>query len=289
MAATAHSCPPGRTARGRLARIHLCSTPGIAQCVAAGISETMWHFTYATLLPTIGLALTGGLLVYAVYLRFVDIPGKWVLTPRALWLLMALALLGDGLVALRLYSAHSARQTWQDGAALRASRERFVLPQDFQYGELLIPAGSLINRKDPFDKGEPGRALALHGLEAVRFAQPVQVAGVWATALQLHPPRVELAQEQRIGPLYRFDSTTQSWAPNKVMPALLCRKGQMAVFQVPHIAYNVQAELDKPPPDGPDARFMPSQWLFRSCENGPALAVEPAPGAGAPAAASTAR
>jgi hypothetical protein len=219
----------------------------------------MWHFISATLLPLIGLALTAGLLVYVVYLRFVDIPGKWVLTHRALGLLVVLALLGDGLLALRLYSAHSARQAWEDGASLRASRERFVLPQDFQYGELLIPAGSLVNRKDPFDKGEPGRLLALHGLEAVRFAQPVQVAGVWASALQLHPPRVELAQDQRIGPLYRFDNATQGWTPNKVMPALLCRKGQVALFQVPHIAFDMQAELGKPPPDGPDARFMPSQ------------------------------
>jgi hypothetical protein len=244
----------------------------------------MWSLLYATLLPTIGVVLTGALLVYAVYLRFVDVPGKWVLAPRALGVLLVLALLGDGLLAWRLHTAHSARQAWEDGAALRASRERFALVQDFQHGELTIPAGSLINRKDPFDKGEPGRALALHGLEAIRFAQPVQVAGVWASALQLHPPRLELAQDQRIGPIYRFDNATQGWAPNKVMPALLCRKGQMALFHVPHIDHDVQAQIGKPPPDGPQARFMPSQWLFRHCENGPALAVEPAYAAGASAA-----
>ncbi len=40
-----------------------------------------------------------------------------------------------------------------------------------------------------------------------------------------------------------------------------------------------------PAPDGPDARFLPSQWLFRTCENGPAIALEPAHGPTAPAAA----
>ncbi|RYF70065.1 MAG: hypothetical protein EOO29_32370, partial [Comamonadaceae bacterium] len=118
--------------------------------------------------------------------------------------------------------------------------------------------------------------LALHGLEAVRFAQPVQVAGVWASALQTHPLRVELAQDQRIGPIHRFDAAGQRWVVNRLVPALACKKGQMAIFQVPHIAYDVQAELGKPPPDGPAARFLPSQWLFRQCEAGAPIALEPA-------------
>ena len=89
-----------------------------------------------------------------------------------------------------------------------------------------------------------------------------------ATALQVVPMRVELADNQRIGPVHRYDTATQTWVPNKVMPTLQCRKGQIALFQVPHIPYDLQAEVGKPPPDGPDARFAPSQWLFRGCENG---------------------
>jgi hypothetical protein len=236
------------------------------------------QFVLATLIPLVGLVLATALLVYGVYARWINIPHKWLLTRRTVKVLLTVALLCNAWLGLRLYLSHSAQQSWQDTAAVRLSRERFVLPHDYVYGELTIPAGSLINRKDPFDKGEPARPLALHGLEAVRFAQPVLVAGVWASALQTVPMRVELAQDQRIGPLHRFDSASQSWVPNTVVPALVCKKGQIALFQVPHIAYDIQAELGKPAPDGAQARFLPSQWLFRNCEVGPAIALEPAHG-----------
>jgi hypothetical protein len=238
--------------------------------------SSLLHFTVATLLPLLGLVLAAALLLYGLYVRWFRAPSKWLLAPRALQALCAVALLCNGLLVLQLYLTHSARQARQDGATVRAGRERFVLPLDFQYGELLIPAGSLVNRRDPFDKGEPGRPVALHGLEAVRFAQPVEVAGVWASALQTLPARVELAQDQTLGPVYRFDSATQAWVRHKLVPALACRKGQIAVFQVPHIPYDIHAELGKPAPDGPQARFLPSQWLLRNCEAGPPIALEPA-------------
>ncbi len=233
-------------------------------------------FLFLTLFPLLSLLLACALLIYAAYVRWVDVPNKWLLTPRALQILGAVALVGNLVWVVQLYLSHSARQTWQDGAALRASRARLVLLQDFQYGELLIPAGSLINRNDPFDHGEPNRPLALHGLQAVRFAQPVEIAGVWASALQTVPVKLELAQDQTVGPLHRFDTASQSWVPHPLVPALACKKGQLAVFQVPHIAYDVQAEIGKPAPDGPQARFLPSQWLFKGCENGPPISVEPA-------------
>jgi len=238
--------------------------------------SSLLFFIVATLLPLIGLVLTGGLLIYAVYAHWIPLTHKWLLTRRALQVLWGVALVCDAVLGMRLYLSHSAQQAWHDGAATRASRQRFVLPTDFQYGELLIPAGSLINRTDPFDKGEPNRPLALHGLEAVRFAQPVEVAGVRASALQLNPVRVELAQDQRLGPIHRYDATTQSWVVNKLVPSLACRRGQAAVFEVPHIAYDVQAEIGKPPPDGPQARFAPSQWRLRNCEAGSPVNVEPA-------------
>ena len=240
------------------------------------------HFVVATLLPLVGLLLAAALLIYAMYVRWFPAAHKWLLAPRALQVLGGVALACNALLLLQLYLAHSTRQARQDGAVVRASRERFVLPRDFQYGELLIPAGSTVNRQDPFDKGAPGQPLALHGLEAVRFAQPVLVAGVWASALQTVPARLELAQDQTLGPVHRFDSATHTWAPHKLVPAIACRKGQFAVFHVPHIPYDVQAEVGKPPPDGAEARFLPSQWLLRGCENGPPLAVAPpAPGASA--------
>lgn len=239
-------------------------------------ASSLLHFVLTTLLPLLGLALTAALVLYGMYLRWLDVPHKWMLTRRALHILCGVALALDALLLLQLYLPLSARQARDDSAAVRASRERFVLPRDFQYGELRIPQGSLINRNDPFDKGEPNRPLALHGLAAVRFAQPMEVAGVWGSALQTVPARVELAQDQKLGPVFRYDSATEAWVPHKLMPAVACRKGQIAVFQVPHIPYDVQAEVGKPAPDGVAARFRPSEWLFRGCEAGPPVSVAPA-------------
>jgi hypothetical protein len=230
-----------------------------------------------SLLALLGPLLTGALLLYGAYLRWVDLPQKWVLQRRTLLALCLVALLCDAWLGLRLALSQRADQQRQTGAVARAARERFVLPRDFQYGELLVPAGSLVNRRDPFDKGEALRPLALHGLEAVRFAQPVQVAGVWAQALQVLPLRVELAQDQRLGPIHRYDAARQAWAVNPVVPALACKRGQIATFHVPHIPYDVQAEMDRPPPDGPQARCLPGQWLLKNCENGPPVVVEAAP------------
>jgi hypothetical protein len=236
----------------------------------------MLNFILTTLIPTLGVVLTTLLLIYGVYARWIDVSQKLVLTRPALLTLIALAVACNAWVGVRMFMSQNAKQAWEDGAALRESRQRFVLREDFQYGELLIPAGSLINRTDPFDRGEPGRPLALHGLDAVRFPQPTEVAGVMAAALHTLPMRVELAENQRIGPVYRYDTGTQTWLPNKVMPAINCKKGQVALFQVPHIEYDVVAEVGKPPPDGPNARFLPGQWLFKGCENGPPIVVQPA-------------
>lgn len=117
----------------------------------------MLNFFLSTFVPALGVVLTAALLIYGVYYRWVDVPQKWLLTREALVALIVVAGLCDVWLGVRAYLSHTEKQTWQDSAAVRASRERFVLPQDFQYGELLIPAGSLINRTDPFDRGEPHR------------------------------------------------------------------------------------------------------------------------------------
>ena len=241
----------------------------------------MSNFFLTTFVPALGVVVTALLLIYGVYYRWVDVPQKWLLTPAAVGILVVVAVLCNGWLGVKMYLSQSTQQAWHDSAAVRASRERFVLPQDFQYGELLIPAGSLINRTDPFDRGEPTRPLALHGLDAVQFPQPVEVAGVQVISLQALPLRMELAENQRIGPVYRYDPASQTWVPNKVVPYLNCKKGQIATFQVPHIEYDVRAEVGKAPPDGPNARFAPSQWLFKTCEAAPPVAVKPAePGEG---------
>ena len=79
-----------------------------------------------------------------------------------------------------------------------------------------------------------------------------------------------------LGPVYHITSPERGWERHRIKSTAACKKGQLAVFHVPHIAYDVAAELDRPPPDGAQARFAPSQWLFRYCENAPPITLEPA-------------
>ena len=99
----------------------------------------MLNFFLSTFVPALGVVLTAALLIYGVYYRWVDVPQKWLLTREALVALIVVAGLCDVWLGVRAYLSHTEKQTWQDSAAVRASRERFVLPQDFQYGELLRP------------------------------------------------------------------------------------------------------------------------------------------------------
>jgi hypothetical protein len=94
-----------------------------------------------------------------------------------------LALAGDlwGLVLARKLVQIEEAVTLR--AHYRESRQRFVLPEDFRYGEQLFPKGTLINRYDAFDNGERQRPLGLRGLSAARFTQPVQIAGAWVSAI----------------------------------------------------------------------------------------------------------
>ena len=185
----------------------------------------------------------------------------------------ALCLVWTGWVAYTMARFQSDAEL---AAHYRASRRHFVLPQDFQYGELRIPRGSLIDRYDPFDNGEPQRPLGLAGLRAVRFAQPVQVAGVWATAMQVYPARLELAQDQAIRPVFHFDPQASAWVPDPQRSALPCPQGAQALFEVPLIEVDIVAEFGQPEPDGPQARFRPSQWAVTQCDNQGLIEVAPA-------------
>ncbi|MGG6898050.1 hypothetical protein [Rhizobium sp. BR 315] len=148
----------------------------------------------------------------------------------------------------------------------RAARQDFVLERDFQYGELLIPAGSQIHRYDPFDNGEKDLPLALRGLSAVHFPHPVQLAGVSAIAMEVFPARLELTTDQTIGPLFTYGPNGELVRDNQ-RATIACKQGQVARFNAPLIPYDVVAEFAKPEPDGPAARFKPSQWQFLGCED----------------------
>ena len=191
---------------------------------------------------------------------------------------------GWGLVMLHAFSAVSHRIELE--AHYRQSREQFVLPQARHWGELLVPQGSLVNKRDPFDNGEPVRPLGLRGLDVVRFPHPVQVAGVWATALDAGG-ELELAGDQRIGPVFYFDNEAGDWRLNPAQPYLDCKQGQIARFHVPLIDYDIVAEFAHPEPDGIAARFEPSQWRVTHCENARPIEVLPVYSGAAPDGAQT--
>lgn len=185
--------------------------------------------------------------------------------------LTVLAVAGDiwGLVLMRQFQLQDARFELQ--SHYRASRQHFVLPQVFQYGEFNFPQGTLINRYEPWDNGEPQRPLGLRGLDTARFVQPVQIAGTWVNAIDTHG-KLELARDQHIGPVYVFDSKAEdgygAWVIDPHQPTLACKQGDIARYHAPMIDYDIQAEFGKGPPDGAAARFRPSQWGFTECQSG---------------------
>ncbi|WP_052321588.1 hypothetical protein [Ralstonia sp. A12] len=160
--------------------------------------------------------------------------------------------------------------------ANRTARENFVLDRDFQYGDLVIPARSQITRYDPFDNGEKDLPLALRGLRTVRFPHPVRVAGVNTEAMDVSTltMKLVLSEDQTIGPLFAYNQKGK--LSREGQPAsVACKRGQIARFDAPSIPYDIVAEFAKPEPDGPDARFKPSQWQFLGCTHGASIDLPP--------------
>lgn len=243
------------------------------------------------LLPFLTLALSVGLLLHALWWKYASTaPVFWTRTTIALTLL---ALAGDLWGLFLWHKIHEIEKKIELQTYYQEARRRFVLPRDYQYGELLVPKGSIVSRYDPFDNGEPQIPLSLRGLRSVRFAHAVQVGGVWATALDASPMRLELARDQSISPVFHFDPAVNpgygAWVADPGRAALHCQKGQIARFHVPLIDYDIQEEFGKPEPDGPDARFKPSQWGVLECDNaGDAIgAFAPYPSEDRPAGAQT--
>lgn len=159
--------------------------------------------------------------------------------------------------------------------ANKVAREDFILDRDFQYGELVIPAGSQIHRYDPFDNGEKNAPLALRGLRAVRFPHPVRVAGANTEAMDISADaKLVLAEDQAIGPLFAYSAKGKLSRDGQSV-SVRCKRGQVARFNVPLIPYDIVAEFSKPEPDGPDARFKPSQWQFLGCRDNASIDLPP--------------
>lgn len=194
---------------------------------------------------------------------------------RWMWALAVFLVGADLWTGLLYYHFRSIDRDIEEKQANRVARENFILDRDFQYGELVIPAGSQINRYDPFDNGEKDLPLALRGLRAVRFPHPVRVAGVNTVTMDVSAnAKLVLAEDQAIGPLFAYNAKGK--LSREGQPAsVTCKRGQVAHFDVPAIPYDIVAEFAKPEPDGPDARFKPSQWQFLGCQDDASIDLPP--------------
>ena len=220
--------------------------------------------------PLIGVLLTVWLLGYVVsFLRENKKKSIKFFSPKILFITVLVVICNLWMVYL-FYMYKSFEYEFALQQHYKESRSHFILSQDYQHGELLIPKGSLISRTDHFDKGESQLPLSLRGLEAVRFPQPIKVAGMWVTAME--PPRLELAQDQHIGPVIRYEVNEQDdygkWVDDTENPTIACLRGDIVLLEIPSIEYDIQKEFGKPEPDGANARFRPSEWRVRECATG---------------------
>ncbi len=220
--------------------------------------------------PVIGVLLTVWLLGYIVFfVRKNKKKSTKFFSPKILFITV-LVVICNLWMGYLFYDYKSFEYEFSLEQHYKESRSHFVLAQDYQYGELLIPKGSLISRSDPFDNGESRLPLSLRGLDAVRFPYPVKVAGIWVIAME--PPRLELARDQQIGPIIRFEANEKDaygkWVYDKENPKIACFKGDLVLFDIPSIDYDIQKEFGKPEPDGSNARFRPSEWRVQQCEKG---------------------
>lgn len=159
-------------------------------------------------------------------------------------------------------------------------RRNFVLEHDHQYGEFIFPKDTLINRYDPSDNGEETYPLILSGFNQARFAEPVKIAGVMASATD--GSWVELAEDQEVGPVHFYSSKFGKyggWMIDRTTPTIFCRKGSVALFEKPSgLSFNTDDEYWWKAKDGAEAHFKPSEWQFRYCDHSHKIEVLPAYG-----------
>ena len=227
-----------------------------------------WPFLLLVfVLPLVGAAVAIGLLVQAWYFHRHGQGGwgnffDWKTRISTAFILLVTVWVGVLVYKLIQFKLEFDVEKWQ-----RGSRAQFVLQRDFQYGEFKVPKGTLVNRYDVFDNGEPQRPLGLRGLDALQFPLPVQLAGLWTDAMETSPGRMRLTADQRISPVYHSDPESGDWVVDHSRPFIDCKAGENAWFHAPLIDYDIQAEFLVGEPDGAAARFKPSQWQFTHCES----------------------
>lgn len=141
----------------------------------------------------------------------------------------------------------------------------FYARQDYQYGSVTFPKGTLVYR-DAYAARDSDK-IGLSGLKSARFAEPIMMRNIPVYAIEIYPLRVELAEDTAIGPVYQLQYEAESnkmiWVENAVVPNMTCQKGDVALFiDVSEETNDTQWNKK----DGVDAHFVPEEWQFVKCE-----------------------
>ncbi len=129
----------------------------------------------------------------------------------------------------------------------REALQEFVLKEEYQYGDVLLPEGTKIKRYDPYDStGDKERAFRLTGLDSAEFPFPIKIASVWASAIEVRGV-LRLSRNQKIAGVF-------------------CRIHQAVRFHVPSVEYSDTHDPEIKQGE-PDVRLQTNQWTFWECED----------------------
>lgn len=131
----------------------------------------------------------------------------------------------------------------------------FVINEDYRYGDLLFPKGSMIDRDDR------------KGLRSARFPEPIALIGLKISALEAYPLRLELAEDAMISPVYELQYEAESnkmiWVKDQTGKSIACQKGDVALFVDLSNAADQRLQYRK---QDEDVHFVPEEWQFVKCE-----------------------
>ncbi len=128
------------------------------------------------------------------------------------------------------------------------------------FGEITLPAGTLLNRREPQIPGTEDSPITLDDVTRVRLPQAQLIAGVKVIAFQTAPALLELAEPH----------VFVGEAGMEEGQAVSCEAGWLATFTVPP---ELEPDFDQGPSVLPAETFQPSRWRFKNCFAGDPIRV----------------
>lgn len=131
-------------------------------------------------------------------------------------------------------------------------RRNVELSESRPYGEITLPAGTVLNRIEHQIPGTEDSPISLDGVTQVRLPHPQTIAGAPTIAFHPAPATLELAQDHEF-----------SYADGEHKGEIVtCEAGWLVVFDAPA---ERELETDLWEFGLPAAFFQPSRWRFKNC------------------------